>query len=74
VLQGFEAFRVAIIVLFSPIVKFTTVFGLLAVQLAVSVTATQGAMLSHILAGTFLALSMVFVYRSFYGMRIESGK
>jgi K(+)-stimulated pyrophosphate-energized sodium pump len=58
----------------NPIIKFTTLFGLLAVQLAVSVTATQGAMLSHILAGTFLALAMVFVYRSFYGMRIESEK
>ncbi|MCC7176589.1 MAG: sodium-translocating pyrophosphatase [Bryobacterales bacterium] len=58
----------------NPIIKFTTLFGLLAVELAVSVTARQGAMLSHVLAGVFLALSMVFVYRSFYGMRIETGK
>jgi K(+)-stimulated pyrophosphate-energized sodium pump len=58
----------------NPIIKFTTLFGLLAVELAVSVTANQGPMLSHLLAGIFLAISMVFVYRSFYGMRIESGK
>ncbi len=58
----------------NPIIKFTTLFGLLAVELAVSVTAQQGSMLSHILSGVFLAVSMVFVYRSFYGMRIESPK
>jgi len=56
----------------NPIIKFTTLFGLLAVELAVSVTARQGPMLSHILAGCFLLVSMIFVYRSFYGMRIES--
>jgi K(+)-stimulated pyrophosphate-energized sodium pump len=58
----------------NPIIKFTTLFGLLAVELAVSVTATQGAMFSHVLAAIFLAISMVFVYRSFYGMRIEVEK
>jgi len=58
----------------NPIIKFTTLFGLLAVELAVSVTARQGPMLSHILAGCFLLLSMIFVYRSFYGMRIESAE
>jgi K(+)-stimulated pyrophosphate-energized sodium pump len=55
----------------NPIIKFTTLFGLLAVELAVSVTAKQGATLTNVLAAVFLALSMVFVYRSFYGMRIE---
>ncbi len=58
----------------NPIIKFTTLFGLLAVELAVSVTAKQGAMFSHVLAAIFLAISMVFVYRSFYGMRIEVEK
>jgi K(+)-stimulated pyrophosphate-energized sodium pump len=58
----------------NPIIKFTTLFGLLAVELAVSVTAKQGAMFSHVLAAIFLAISMVFVYRSFYGMRIEIEK
>ena len=56
----------------NPIIKFTTLFGLLAVQLAVSVSAKQGNMLTTILAAVFFLASMVFVYRSFYGMRIES--
>jgi K(+)-stimulated pyrophosphate-energized sodium pump len=58
----------------NPIIKFTTLFGLLAVSLAVSVTAKQGAALTTGLAAVFFAVSVVFVYRSFYGMRIESGK
>ena len=58
----------------NPIIKFTTLFGLLAVELAVSVASRQGGMLTHILAGVFLLVSMVFVYRSFYGMRIESNR
>jgi K(+)-stimulated pyrophosphate-energized sodium pump len=55
----------------NPVIKFTTLFGLLAVELAVSMTATQGANLTHILAAAFFAVSFVFVYRSFYGMRIR---
>jgi len=55
----------------NPIIKFTTLFGLLAVQLAVSLTNDQGAMLTNILAAVFLLISMVFVWRSFYAMRIE---
>jgi len=58
----------------NPIIKFTTLFGLLAVELAVSVGKNQGAVLTTALAVAFLAISMVFVYRSFYGMRIETGK
>ncbi|HEX2637810.1 MAG TPA: sodium-translocating pyrophosphatase [Gemmatimonadales bacterium] len=56
----------------NPIIKFTTLFGLLAVELAVSLTAEQGAGLSRILAALFLAVALYFVYRSFYGMRIEA--
>jgi K(+)-stimulated pyrophosphate-energized sodium pump len=56
----------------NPIIKFTTLFGLLAVQLAVSVAAKQGSTLTYILAAVFFLASTVFVYRSFYGMRIES--
>jgi K(+)-stimulated pyrophosphate-energized sodium pump len=56
----------------NPIIKFTTLFGLLAVELAVSLTASQGPMLTTILGVAFLAVSMVFVYRSFYSMRIEA--
>jgi K(+)-stimulated pyrophosphate-energized sodium pump len=55
----------------NPIIKFTTLFGLLAVELAVSLTAQQGSGLSHALAALFTAISVVFVYRSFYNMRIE---
>ncbi|MEO5924380.1 MAG: sodium-translocating pyrophosphatase [Bryobacteraceae bacterium] len=58
----------------NPIIKFTTLFGLLAVELAVSMTKTQGADLTHILAAVFLLISFFFVYRSFYGMRIVAEK
>jgi K(+)-stimulated pyrophosphate-energized sodium pump len=54
----------------NPIIKFTTLFGLLAVELAVSLTANRGSGFSHVLAVIFFAVSFVFVYRSFYGMRI----
>ena len=54
----------------NPIIKFTTLFGLLAVELAVQLTATSGAGFSHILAVVFFLVSFVFVWRSFYGMRI----
>lgn len=57
----------------NPIIKFTTLFGLLAVELAVSVTAQQGPMLSHLLSAAFLVVALYFVRRSFYGMRIEAG-
>jgi K(+)-stimulated pyrophosphate-energized sodium pump len=56
----------------NPIIKFTTLFGLLAVELAVSLTAEHGAVLSTSLAVVFFAIALVFVYRSFYKMRIES--
>jgi K(+)-stimulated pyrophosphate-energized sodium pump len=58
----------------NPIIKFTTLFGLLAVELAVSLSKTQGNGFTTGLAGVFLLISMFFVYRSFYGMRIEKGK
>jgi len=55
----------------NPVIKFTTLFGLLAVELAVQLTTSQGAMLTHILAAAFFVVSFFFVYRSFYGMRIR---
>jgi K(+)-stimulated pyrophosphate-energized sodium pump len=55
----------------NPIIKFTTLFGLLAVELAVSLTRDQSAVFTDVLAAVFLAISLFFVYRSFYGMRIE---
>jgi K(+)-stimulated pyrophosphate-energized sodium pump len=56
----------------NPIIKFTTLFGLLAVELAVRLTADIGPMLIHLLSATFFGLSLIFVWRSFYGMRIGS--
>ena len=56
----------------NPIIKFTTLFGLLAVELAVSLTAAGGVILSRLLAAVFLAVSVVFVWRSFYRMRIPA--
>jgi K(+)-stimulated pyrophosphate-energized sodium pump len=54
----------------NPVIKFTTLFGLLAVELAVSLTRDQGMGLAHGLALAFFLISFYFVYRSFYGMRI----
>ena len=54
----------------NPIIKFTTLFGLLAVELAVSIAHQQGPMLTHVLSGVFFLVSVFFVWRSFYGMRI----
>jgi K(+)-stimulated pyrophosphate-energized sodium pump len=55
----------------NPIIKFTTLFGLLAVELAVTLAAESGPSLTRTLAALFFALSLVFVWRSFYGMRIR---
>jgi K(+)-stimulated pyrophosphate-energized sodium pump len=58
----------------NPVIKFTTLFGLLAVELAVNLSKRdQGATLTTVLALAFFAVSFFFVYRSFYGMRIRSG-
>ena len=54
----------------NPVIKFTTLFGLLAVELAVSLAQEQGTNLTHGLALVFFVVSFVFVFRSFYGMRI----
>jgi len=57
----------------NPVIKFTTLFGLLAVQLAVRLATDASPMMTRVIAAVFFALSLVFVYRSFYGMRIGSG-
>jgi K(+)-stimulated pyrophosphate-energized sodium pump len=56
----------------NPVIKFTTLFGLLAVELAVSLTARNNGntMLTHILALVFFLVSVFFVWRSFHAMRI----
>ncbi|MCY1073887.1 sodium-translocating pyrophosphatase [Archangium lansingense] len=56
----------------NPVIKFTTLFGLLAVELAVELNASGQGTLTTVLACAFFVASMVFVYRSFYGMRIET--
>jgi K(+)-stimulated pyrophosphate-energized sodium pump len=55
----------------NPIIKFATLFGLLAVELAVTLTA-ESPMLEHVLTIAFFLVSVFFVHRSFYGMRIDS--
>jgi K(+)-stimulated pyrophosphate-energized sodium pump len=55
----------------NPIIKFTTLFGLLAVELAVQLTAGQGPQVSRLLAAVFFGASLIFVWRSFYAMRIQ---
>jgi K(+)-stimulated pyrophosphate-energized sodium pump len=57
----------------NPVIKFTTLFGLLAVELGVQLAKDYGANMSHLLSAAFLLGSAVFVYRSFYGMRIRTG-
>ncbi len=57
----------------NPVIKFTTLFGLLAVELAVQLTAEKGGNVTHILAAAFFFVSFFFVYKSFYGMRIKAG-
>jgi K(+)-stimulated pyrophosphate-energized sodium pump len=56
----------------NPIIKFTTLFGLLAVELAVALAAQQGTGLVRVLSAAFLVVALVFIWRSFYAMRIES--
>ncbi len=55
----------------NPVIKFTTLFGLLAVELGVQLAEQYGPLMSHVLAGVFILGSAVFVWRSFYGMRIR---
>jgi K(+)-stimulated pyrophosphate-energized sodium pump len=56
----------------NPVIKFTTLFGLLAVELAVTLSAERGTGFSRFLALVFFAVSVVFVWRSFYAMRIKT--
>ncbi|MGH2625114.1 MAG: sodium/proton-translocating pyrophosphatase, partial [Anaerolineales bacterium] len=58
----------------NPVIKFTTLFGLLAVELAVSVARPEswGRGWTYVLSAAFFAVSVLFVWRSFYGMRIRA--
>jgi K(+)-stimulated pyrophosphate-energized sodium pump len=55
----------------NPVIKFTTLFGLLAVEIAVTMTNTG---LKLGLATAFFLIALIFVYRSFYGMRITGAE
>jgi K(+)-stimulated pyrophosphate-energized sodium pump len=55
----------------NPVIKFTTLFGLLAVELAVSLSAQQGTTFTLLFSAVFFVVSAFFVWRSFYGMRIN---
>ncbi|MGB6868418.1 MAG: sodium-translocating pyrophosphatase [Acidobacteriaceae bacterium] len=68
-----DPFKDTASVALNPVIKFTTLFGLLAVELAVQLSATSP-MLTHVLAAIFFAISFFFVHRSFYGMRIGSNE
>jgi K(+)-stimulated pyrophosphate-energized sodium pump len=57
----------------NPIIKFTTLFGLLAVELTEVLRKNDHVVLTYVLSGVFMVIAMCFVYRSFYGMRIKSG-
>jgi len=57
----------------NPVIKFTTLFGLLAVELAVELS-QHSSTLTHVLAAIFFAIAFFFVYRSFFGMRIKSAE
>jgi K(+)-stimulated pyrophosphate-energized sodium pump len=66
-----DPFKDTAAVALNPVIKFTTLFGLLAVELAVRLSSTSP-MLTHVLAAVFFVISFFFVHRSFYGMRIGS--
>jgi K(+)-stimulated pyrophosphate-energized sodium pump len=52
----------------NPVIKFTTLFGLLAVEIAVKMESG----VKHTLGGIIFVVALIFVYRSFYGMRIPT--
>jgi K(+)-stimulated pyrophosphate-energized sodium pump len=58
----------------NPVIKFTTLFGLLAVELGVYLSAVQGPVLGRVLAIAFFVISLIFVWRSFYAMRIGTAE
>jgi K(+)-stimulated pyrophosphate-energized sodium pump len=56
----------------NPVIKFTTLFGLLAVELGVYLVAGGSSTLARVLAVAFFVAALFFIHRSFYGMRIEA--
>jgi len=58
----------------NPVIKFTTLFGLLAVEIAVEMEKQKLQQQSRIIGAIFFVIALIFVYRSFYGMRIPEEK
>jgi len=69
-----DPFKDTASVAMNPIIKFTTLFGLLAVEMAVGLNGQGHETAVVVMAALFLAVNLVFVYRSFYGMRIVAKK
>jgi len=72
-----DPFKDTTSVALNPIIKFSTLFGLLAVEIAVNMSTTVNGVKSYTLAhyiigGILFVISMIFVWRSFYAMRIKS--
>ncbi|MBK8754073.1 MAG: sodium-translocating pyrophosphatase [Candidatus Competibacteraceae bacterium] len=65
-----DPFKDTCSVAMNPIIKFTTLFGLLAVEMAVGLKTQGHQTMALTMAALFLVINLVFVYRSFYGMRI----
>jgi K(+)-stimulated pyrophosphate-energized sodium pump len=55
----------------NPVIKFTTLFGLLAVELGVYLSVQKSSLVSHLLSLVFFLIGVTFVWRSFYAMRIQ---
>jgi K(+)-stimulated pyrophosphate-energized sodium pump len=69
-----DPFKDTASVAMNPIIKFTTLFGLLAVEMAVGLRAQGYVVAVFVMAALFLAVNLAFVFRSFYGMRIVARK
>ena len=69
-----DPFKDTASVALNPVIKFTTLFGLLAVELADQMSRTSGTGWTHLLAVIFFVISFFFVHRSFYSMRIRSNE
>ena len=69
-----DPFKDTASVALNPVIKFTTLFGLLAVELADQMSRTSGTGWTHLLAAIFFVISFFFVHRSFYSMRIRSNE
>ncbi|MFY7968402.1 MAG: sodium/proton-translocating pyrophosphatase, partial [Pirellulaceae bacterium] len=58
----------------NPVIKFTTLFGLLAVPLGESMRREFNPSVAWIIAGILLAIAQYFIWRSFYRMRIDDAE